>query len=226
MKAKQFMLTPSNGKYICNEHTTEYGNIALDGSPLGCISDCFIYRVQHTINGHRKSFIDHYITKENGTIATVRMVLISNFETSEDQHLAFASPTTFTTPVFDIAPWQKIRSEYDEYSFAVPVFIDIEEEKNVKLIHNGKDTFLLVYGDSSQEVFLSESISFFFDSENNLQGIKVFSPEYVPEMLARLERSMHRDAGPVEIEPSGMENLDKPPRLWHRMQRKFKIRHR
>ncbi len=191
MKAIQFMLTPSNGNYVCNEQTTEFGNIALDGSPLGCISDCFIYRVQYTRNEHRKSFIDHYVAKQNGVMTAVRMVLLSDFEIFEDQLLVFTQPTTFTTPIFDVVPWHKILSDYDEYSFSIPVFINIDEEKNVRLIHNGKDTFLLVYGDALQEVFLSENISFFFDRENNLQGIKVFSPEYVPEMLVRLERSRH-----------------------------------
>ncbi|HMN90600.1 MAG TPA: hypothetical protein PKD70_00175 [Saprospiraceae bacterium] len=85
---------------------------------------------------------------------------------------------------------------------------------------------MLAFGAMDQEVFLNENISFLFDQDKNLQGIKVFSPEYVPEMLARLERSMNRDADPVIIEPPRTENPDEPLRFWRRMQRKFTIWHR
>jgi hypothetical protein len=188
MDAIQFNPQATEGTYILDEHTTEYGNISLDGSPYGTISNCFIYTVQRTENGRRIGFIDHYINRETGIVTTVRLVSLTGFKVRQEPLLQFTSPPLplFKTPIFDTKKWKEILSGYDEYSFSIPIFIQIDEDKDVQISHNGRDTVHLMYGAGEKEVFLNECISTFFDDENRLQGVKFFSPEYVPELLRRM----------------------------------------
>lgn len=176
----QFLARPIEGRYKLNEFTTEYGNIILDGSETGGISQCNIFEI-----AFRRGLIHHYCSKETGQLKSIRLIGLRDQETSFDSNLRFNSVPPYYTPVFDKSVWSHLIDQ-DEYSFSSPAWPMVSEERQMRLIFNEQDTFLLAYGAMKQEVFLNENISFFFDDEYRLSGFKVFSPEYVPELLRRM----------------------------------------
>ncbi len=207
MKLTQIISQPVGGCYKCNEYTTEYGTIILDGSETGGISHCNIFQISFG-----RGLIQHYCRKDTGVLQSIWLVGLLDQNIRYNPDIRYNPVKPFCTPVFDTSAWKHLLDE-DEYSLSNPLWPTIVEERQIAFDHNGRDTFLLAYGVMDQEVFLNENISFLFDQDKNLQGIKVFSPTYVPEMLARLERSTNRDADPVRIEPPGTENTDESPRF-------------
>jgi hypothetical protein len=181
MKQIALLPFPIKGYYRLDEFTTEYGNIILDGSETGGISDSFIFEVRN-----RSSFINHYLCKKTGTLKSIRLILIADFNIVYDPDIYFEALPPFFTPKFDITPWGFLIDK-DEYSFSNPVWPIVSKDEVVTITHNGINTVQLVYGDINKEIMGNENISFLFDDNQNMHGVKIFSEKYVPELITKIK---------------------------------------